>query len=144
MRAVLVLMSCLLLAGQALASEGAKKLGEGPPTIEFNPMTVPVQKGEKIEYRLYSLRVELFSYMDMHEACKPVPKVVDAAINDFRSNPPEVTRTNKLDMSRMNKRMREVVLRFMNPKLVKRVWLEEGEGGGGYGGVADRLPNQCR
>lgn len=142
MRFFLLLMICWLLAGQTLASEG-KKLGEGPPTIEFNPMTVPVQKDEKIQYRLYSLRVELFKYMDMPEACKPVPKIVDAAINDFRSNPPEVTKTNKLDMSRMNKRMREVVLRFMNPQLVKRVWLEEG-GSAGTGGVIDRLPNQCR
>lgn len=143
MRRLSLLLFLLLPVGDAFASEPARKLGEGPPKIEFNPMTVPVMNGEKIEYRLYSLRVELFSYSDMPRACKPVPKIVDAAINDFRANPPLVTKANKLDMTSMNRRMKDVVLRFMDPKLAKRVWLEEG-GNGGYGGVADRLPNQCR
>lgn len=141
-RFLIVLLIGLLLAEPALAS-GAKKLGEGPPQIDFNPMNVPVQGLQKIEYRLYTLHLEAFEWLLIPQVCKSVPKIVDAVINDFRSNPPQVTKRNKLDMVAMDAHLTRIVLRYVDPKLVKRVWLEEG-GSAGTGGVADRLPNQCK
>jgi hypothetical protein len=138
-----VFAALLLLPLSAQASGGAKKLGEGPPQIDFNPMNVPVQGLEKLEYRLYTLHLESFEWPMIPQVCKSVPRIVDAVINDFRSKPPQVTKRNKLDMVGMDMHMTEIVQRFVDKKLVKRVWLEEG-GSAGTGGVIDRLPNQCK
>jgi hypothetical protein len=144
MRFLVMLAAVLFLTiGQAWASEKAKKLGEGPPQIDFNPMNVPVQGLQKLEHRLYTLHLESHEWAQIPQVCKSVPKIVDTVINDFRSNPPQVTKRGKLDMVAMDMHMTELVLRFVDRKLVKRVWLEEG-GSAGTGGVIDRLPNQCK
>ncbi|TAN55223.1 MAG: hypothetical protein EPN26_05655 [Rhodospirillales bacterium] len=138
---VLLIAGFLLVAGPVQAS--GKKLGEGPPMIDFNPMNLFVQGLERVETRLYTLHVEIVDWSSLPLACKSVPKIVDTTINDFRSNPPQVTKRNKLDMVAIDMRVKGLVLRHMDPKLVKRAWLEEG-GSAGTGGVADRLPNACR
>ncbi len=143
MRLLILLMAGLLFAGGPALASGGKKLGEGPPMIEFNPMNVPVRGLERTESRLYTLNLESHGWMMIPSICKSVPKIVDAVINDFRANPPQVTKRNKLDMVAMDKRMTDVVLRYVDPSLVKRVWLVEG-GSAGTGGVIDRLPNQCK
>lgn len=140
--AMLIVAGLLAMGSPAQASEG-KKLGEGPPQIDFNPMTVPVKGLERIEYRVFTLHLESYEWMMIPSICKSVPRIVDTVINDFRSNPPQVTRTNRLDQVGMNNRMKSNVLKFVDPKLVKRVWLQEGAGETA-GGVADRLPNACK
>ncbi len=143
MRLISLALCALILAVAPAWAETKKDLASMTPQIDFNPLNLLVKGLERNEHRLYTLHVETVDRDSLPIACKSVPKIVDTVINDFRSNPPQVTKRNKLDMVALDMRVRGLITRHMDPKLIKRVWVEEG-GSAGTGGVIDRLPNSCR